>query len=86
MSRFYLHVCNGNGFTEDEEGSDYPDIQAARAAAVAGLRDIMASELKRGELNLASFVEIEDEHHKLVLTVNFTDAVGVTEQRGRRHG
>jgi len=86
MSRFYLHVCNGNGFTEDEEGSEYADIQAARAAAVAGLRDIMASELKRGELNLASFVEIEDEHHELVLTVDFTDAVAVTEQRGRRHG
>jgi hypothetical protein len=43
---------NGDGFTTDEDGQELPDIHAARAAAIAGLRDIMASELKDGVLKL----------------------------------
>jgi len=35
MPRFYFHVCNGNGFTEDEEGQELADVEAARARAVA---------------------------------------------------
>jgi hypothetical protein len=45
MPHFYLHVCNGNGFTEGEEGAELPDVEAARMRAVAGLRDLLASEL-----------------------------------------
>jgi hypothetical protein len=78
VPRFYFHVCNGNGFTEDEEGSEHKDVSAARTNAVRGLRDIMASELKAGDLNLGSFIEIEDEKHQLVMTVPFADAVTVT--------
>ena len=32
MPLFYLHLCNGQGFVEDEEGADYATIAAARAA------------------------------------------------------
>jgi hypothetical protein len=78
MPLFYLHVCNGIGFVEDEDGSDYLDANAAREAASAGLRDIMASELRDGSINLSSFIEIEDENHTLVTTVAFTDAVKVS--------
>lgn len=79
MPRFYLHVCNGDGFTPDEEGCDLPDIEAARITAVKGLRDIMASELKDGLLKTASFIEIEDENHRLLMTVSFSEAVAVQE-------
>ena len=84
MPRFYFHVCNGSGFTEDEEGSDHADVAAARATAISGLRDIMASELKQGDLNLGSFIEIEDEDHALVMTVPFAEAVSVTNVEGSR--
>jgi hypothetical protein len=36
MPRFYLHICNGNGFTEDEEGVELADEAAVRKAAIAG--------------------------------------------------
>jgi hypothetical protein len=84
VPRFYFHVCNGSGFTEDEEGTEHPDLAAARVNAIMGLRDIMAGELKAGELNLGSFIEIEDEDHRLIMTVPFSDAVKVETIEGAR--
>jgi uncharacterized protein DUF6894 len=75
MPRFYLHLCNGTGFTEDAEGKDYPNVDAARADAITALRDVLAGEMKQGQLLPASFIEVEDENHNLVLTVAFADAV-----------
>ncbi len=86
MPLFYLHVCNGDGFTEDEEGHALPDLAAARAAAIKGLRDIMSNELKDGSLNMASFIEIENEAHEWVMTVPFADAVSVTAGNEKRPG
>lgn len=80
MPIYYLHICNGTGFVEDEEGSDCADLEAARQAAAEGLRDILAGELRDGALNTASFIEIEDENHKLVATVSFQDVVRVTSE------
>jgi len=75
MPRFYMHVSNGHGFAEDEEGVELADEDAARDEALAGARDLMASELKKGELNLSSFIEVEDEAHRLLFTLHFSDAV-----------
>lgn len=84
MPRYYFHVCNGSGFTEDEEGKELPDEEAARKEAILGLRDIGAGELRLGEMNLGSFIEVEDEAHRLVMTVNFSDAVRIANERGQR--
>jgi hypothetical protein len=81
MPRFYFHVCNGTGFTEDEEGQELPGLEAARATAIASARDIMASDVKRGMLDLSSFIEIEDEGRRLVETLFFQDAVDLTRHR-----
>ena len=82
MPRFFLHICNGNGFTEDQEGQDLPDLAAAREAAIKGLRDILAGEMRDGEMNLGSFIEIEDEGHRLLMTVPTDAAINVTNERG----
>ena len=79
MPLYYLHVCNGNGFIEDEEGQDLPDLDAARAAALRGARDIMSEEIRRGELNPASFIEVENEDHQLLFTLQFSDAVRISD-------
>lgn len=80
MPIFYLHVCNGGGFVEDTEGQELRDGEAARAVAIEGLRDILAGELRNGDLNTASFIEIEDEHGRKVRTVSFAEAVRVTDK------
>ncbi len=30
MPKYYFHICNGNDFTEDEEGMELPDEETAR--------------------------------------------------------
>ena len=85
VPRFYLHVCNGNGFTEDTEGQEFADIAAARRAAIKGLREIMAGEMQVGELDLGSFIEIEDANHEMLATVSFDEAVRLRIARGKPH-
>jgi hypothetical protein len=75
MPRYYFHICDGSAFIQDEEGVELPDDAAARQAAIVGLRDVMAAEVKGGGINLASFVEIENESRQHIETVSFTDAV-----------
>jgi hypothetical protein len=83
VPRFYFHVCNGSGFTEDREGQELRDESAARKEAVRGLRDMTAAEMMRGEMNLGSFIEIEDENRNLLMTIEFDEAVRVSNERGR---
>jgi hypothetical protein len=78
MPRYYFHICNGNGFVEDEEGQELPDLEAARAVALNCARDIMAADVRRGALDLSSFIEIEDASRQLVHTLGFEDAVDLT--------
>ena len=84
MPKFYLHLCNGTGFTEDHEGSEHRDLDAVHAVAMATLREVLAGEIKEGGLNTASFVEIEDQHRVLVATVTFEEAVAVSDRVGDR--
>jgi hypothetical protein len=84
MPLFYLQLWNGNSFTEDEAGCELSDLAAARKRAIEGLRDVMAGELRRGELNLGACIEIEDESHTIVMTVQFAEAVRVTTRHLRR--
>ena len=80
MPRYFFHVCNGNGFTEDEEGQEVADLEAARVVALRAARDIMASDVQRGMLDLSSFIEIEDADKRLVHTLGFEQAVDMTER------
>jgi hypothetical protein len=77
VPRFYFHVCDGDGFSEDEEGLELADAGAARLEALRGARSLMAEELRRGELNLASFIEVEGEGGELLFTLTFDDAVEI---------
>lgn len=81
MPLFYLHVCDGTGFVEDEEGLELPDEAAARDAAVRGARDLMSAEVGRGELDLSSFIEVEDENHQWLFTLTFAEAVRLKNER-----
>jgi hypothetical protein len=80
MPRYYLHMSDGNGFIEDEEGVDLPNEAAARATALRCARDVMMGELRSGRLDLTSFIEVEDEQRNLLFTLTFADAVQI-----RRH-
>jgi hypothetical protein len=55
-----------------------PDDETARAEAIAAARDMMAADLRDGQLVLTSFIEVEDEGHELLFTIAFADVVNVT--------
>ena len=80
MPRFYFNLCNGAEFAEDEEGIELSDDAAARRKAVESLRGVMAGDLLVGDLNTASFIEVEDERHELIETVSFADVVKVRDE------
>ena len=77
MPRFYFHIGDGHGFIEDDEGIDLLDQAAARTKAVEAARDLMAGDLRDGQLDLTSFIEVEDEAHRLLFTLTFAEAVTV---------
>ena len=80
MPRFYMHISNGRGFIEDAEGVELEDENAAREEALAGARDLMAGDLRKGSLDLTSFIEVEDEAHRLLFTLHFSEAVKLTQR------
>lgn len=82
MAYFYFNLCNGAEFVEDEEGADFADLAAARQNAVNSLRGVMAGDLLMGDMNTASFIEIEDERHEFIENVSFGDAVYLRDETG----
>jgi hypothetical protein len=81
VPQYFMHVSNGHGFVEDEEGRDLADDQAARGEAIAAARDMMAADVLGGHLDLGSFIEVEDGAHKLLFTITFADAIKLTVRR-----
>ena len=75
MPLFYLHSRRDGVLIEDPDGSDLPDIAAAREETVAAARDLRASAIIKGiELSDRHFV-VADENRENVLDVPFTVAL-----------
>jgi hypothetical protein len=74
MPRYYFHIRDGFDLDEDDEGVELPDIDAARAEALATVEEL------RDELQDAGNIELEiaDESGRRLLSVPFR------HQRGRR--
>ena len=69
MSTFYIHV-HGAGFEGiDLVGKDFPNCEAARAAAVQAARELLAEEVACGKLPSEEWIEVEDADHRPVMTL-----------------
>jgi hypothetical protein len=76
MPIFYFHLYD-DVMVADGEGIELADLDAARAAAVSNIRDILAEDVKRGRMPLGHRIEIADEGGAVVAAVAFRDAVSV---------
>ena len=76
MPRFFFHIRNGNGFTEDEEGQELADRGDAEKVAVRSARFLLAEEAREGEIDLRGRLEVVDESGGDVVTVPFADVLG----------
>ena len=81
MARYYLHINNGGGYSEDIEGQELADLDAARVAAIEGVRSLLSEEARQGQLDLSGKIEIADADGNILLIVPFSEAVEL-----RRHG
>jgi len=67
MPRYFFNIRDGYDVDEDDEGIELPDIEAARAEALATVEEL------REELHDAGNIELEitDETGQRLLTVPF---------------
>ena len=49
MPRFYIDTSDQSVFCRDDQGKEYPDLDAARSAAVTVLPDMARDELPDGD-------------------------------------
>jgi hypothetical protein len=84
MPLFYLHLDLPDplGYVEDPEGFEAPDMEAARAKAVSGVRAIIAEDLREGMLDLRGAIEVADAQGQVLLTLPFDQAIEIlTKER-----
>lgn len=75
MPRFYFNLFN-DIVALDKEGVELSGLAAAEAQARTGAAQIIAERIAAGErLNIAHRIEVEDEEHRIVFTLHFSDLV-----------
>jgi hypothetical protein len=75
MPHYYFHIRDGGKLTVDEEGRNFPDITAARKEIMAGMREMIAENLRLGTPVYGQQFEIADESGVVVDTVELNDAI-----------
>jgi hypothetical protein len=76
MPRYFFHIHDDIEL-RDDEGLELPDAEAAHKQALAGVRDMMCDQMRKGRLSLRHWVEVEDESGNSVLKLTFGDAVTI---------
>jgi hypothetical protein len=75
MSLYYFNVRSEGNLVEDPEGDKYPDLHAARDAAIATACAMIAEGDQKGEDRRSWCVEVMDKANQQVLTVPFSEAL-----------
>jgi hypothetical protein len=68
MPRFYFNVRDGRDLDEDDEGVELPDVEAARAEALATVEELR-DELGRDAAGIE--LELTDDAGRRLLTIPF---------------
>lgn len=76
VPRFFFHI-HDDAYARDDEGMELPDPEAARNAAIAGLRSLAADGVKDGRLDLRHFIDVEDEAGTRLFRIAVADALHV---------
>ncbi|HST95450.1 MAG TPA: hypothetical protein VLJ78_11810 [Microvirga sp.] len=67
MPRYFFNIRDGYDLDEDDEGIELPDVEAARAEALATVEELRDQLADAGNIEL----EITDETGRRLLTVPF---------------
>jgi hypothetical protein len=75
MQRFYFNILSEAGLVEDLEGTELPDLEAARLEAIEDARQLMSDAVRIGYDIAARSVEVRNEAGEMVLLVPFAEAL-----------
>jgi hypothetical protein len=80
MARFFLHLCNGDGWTHDREGLEFTGLSQAVAAALKDVRGLIATDVTEGKpVYMSSFIALDNANGQEVGRVTYTDAANFVQ-------
>ena len=80
MPLFFFHVKENDDVLCDDEGSDHPDLDAAREEAIEGIRQIISDAvLTGGPLGLDREMHVDDDAGHTLLKIMFREVVDFNE-------
>ena len=76
MPRYYRHIRQSDQLIHDTDGIELADLDAARADALEGIRDILAEAIKRGnDVPLDDAIVITNKAGRELMTIPFIEAL-----------
>src|SRR3954469_22710250 len=76
MARYYFHLRYFKGHVvEDDEGSECPNLAAAKAHALRDMHDLIGDAIKQGDEPRSEAIVIADEHGTHVAAVPLVAAL-----------
>jgi hypothetical protein len=66
MAKYYFHFREGDRLVADEDGSDFPDLAAARNEAIQAARDILSQAIRFGTAEVPDALVIADQAGQLL--------------------
>lgn len=75
MPKFFLHLRDDVDQLLDPEGAEFASLEALHVTVLAAARELIASEVMRGRVNLGQRIDAEDEDGRLVESLPFNEAV-----------
>lgn len=78
MPRYFLHLRDGSDVALDEEGTEYPDLAALRAAVLKSAHDCIAGDvIAKGVIDLRLRIDADDESGAVAYSLPFAEAVKI---------
>jgi hypothetical protein len=75
MPRFYFHLRSGRDIATDDDGTELPDLTAARQEALASAREIVADAVKASKNEMPDCFVIADADGNELMNVRLDEAL-----------
>lgn len=75
MPRYFFHLHDCGALLPDEEGREFPDLEAAVHMAKIEARELLAAEVNEGKLCLGCQIEVVEENTGRTIIVPFSATV-----------
>jgi hypothetical protein len=75
VTRYFFHISTGDETLRDDEGSELPDLDAAKKVALRSARQIMSQNVLVGRPSNGRTFVITDEGGTVVFEFPFSDAL-----------